>query len=234
MDETSFDIELPKSCLETYYYKDSNATKCIKVHNYNPNNADFCKKLFDKMEHTVLITSESTKEAKLINTLTELNFVKEEKKKINSMINDRPDAAIEGYMRLLGEVERIFKLINDYRISDNNVAELENERKLILSNTAFGYTKIGAWREAIKLDEDIVKIDPKFHKSYARLVKSHTSIENFREAKLFADELTTRFPNEVKNYHNIIEDFEKKFQAHEERVIYLFIHKDFEKSCTSK
>ena len=78
LDEYTFDIELPKSSLDTYTAKEENQNKKLKVMNYSVTNAEFCKDLVSKIEKEVICNSESTSEAKLVNLQDELKYIKSE------------------------------------------------------------------------------------------------------------------------------------------------------------
>jgi hypothetical protein len=222
LDEYEFDIELPKSSLETYVAKDENLNKKLKVKNYCVTNADFCKNLVSKIEKEVICNSESTSEARIVNLQEELKYIKSEKSKINSIINDKTELAIEKYSKLLGEIDRLFLTIKDYYLTDPIVQDISNEKKLIMSNLALAYAKIRRWKESIDIDEEILRADNKFIKSYARLIRSHVNLENFHQAQTYTNYLKSNFGKDsLAQYADIIEDFEKKNQAFEERVILL-------------
>ena len=219
LDEYTFDIELPKSSLDTYTAKEENQNKKLKVMNYSVTNAEFCKDLVSKIEKEVNCNSESTSEAKLVNLQDELKYIKSEKSKTNSIINDKTELAIEKYSKLLGEIDRLFLTIKDYYLTDPIVEEISNEKKLIMSNLSLAYAKIRRWKESIEIDEEILRVDNKFVKSYARLIRSHVNLENFHQAQTYANYLKSNFGKDaIAQYADILEDFEKKNQAFEERV----------------
>jgi len=224
LDEYTFDIELPKSCVDSYVFKDENPNKKLKIKNYSVTNADYCKDLVSKIEKEVICNSESTSEAKIINMQEELNYIKKEKAKINSIINDKTELAIENYSKLLVEIDKIFVTIKDNFLQDPLVEDIINEKKLILSNLALAYTKIRRWRESIDIDEEILRSDSKFIKSYARLIRSHVSLENFHQAQGYASQLRSNFTKEnVAQYADILEDFDKKHHMFEEKVRLIFL-----------
>jgi hypothetical protein len=224
LDEYTFDIDLQKSCLDSYFHKKENENKKLKVKNYSVTNAEYCKNLVNGIEKEIIYNSESTSEAKIINLQEELNFIKKEKAKTNSIINENPEMAIENYSKILAEIDRIFLTVQDHIIQDPVINDIGNEKKLIMSNLALAYTKRGRWKESTQIDEEIIKIDNKFIKSYARLVRSHVSLENFHQAQTYANYLRSNFSKEaMAQYADILEDFDKKHQAFEEKVnIYLY------------
>ena len=182
-------------------------------------NADYCKNLVSKIEKEVICNSESTSEAKIINMQEELNYIKKEKSKVNSIINDKTELAIENYSKLLVEIDKLFVIIKDNFLQDPSVEDIINEKKLIMSILALAYTKIRRWRESIDIDEEILRSDSRFIKSYARLIRSHVSLENFHQAQGFASQLRSNFTKEIiAQYADILEDFDKKHQAFEEKV----------------
>jgi hypothetical protein len=88
-----------------------------------------------------------------------------------------------------------------------------------MSNLALAYTKIRRWKESIDIDEEILRSDSKFIKSYARLIRSHVSLENFHQAQGYASQLRSNFSKDIYGqYADILEDFDKKNQAFEEKV----------------
>lgn len=219
LEEYTFDINLQKSSLDSYFHRKENENKKLKVNNYSVTSAEYSKNLVSGIEKEVIHNSESTSEAKIINLQEELNYIKKEKAKTNSIINENTDVAIENYSKILGDIDRIFLTVQDHMIQDPIINDIGNEKKLIMSNLALAYTKRGRWKESTQIDEEIIRIDVKFIKSYARLIRSHVSLENFHQAQTYANYMRSNFSKEaVSQYADILEDFDKRNQAFEEKV----------------
>jgi hypothetical protein len=134
------------------------------------------------------------KEAELQRILDCLN---ENKKKGNVTINTNVDASIENYDQAIREVEEFLVSVqNDYEnlLANSTFNEILNQRKLIYSNLALCYSKKGSYEQSLQLDSFIIqRLDPRFDKSYGRMIHSCIKLNNLQMADLYANQLKTYF-----------------------------------------
>lgn len=221
LEEVPFDIDIEKRHLETYAYRNEDPKKIIQVKNYNMTAADTCKSLFHKIEEQVLNQSESTNEAKAVNFQEDLKYIVETKEKINKIINVRQDEAIEKYKKLSAEIDEIFRKVKDQRMFENDpyLKEILEQKKLVMSNLSLAHTKKGDYKDAIDLDLYIIYLDPKFDKSYARLVNNYVRMDNLNQAQVYAGKLRSLFKSEtIAKYENILSNFDDAYKKYEEAV----------------
>lgn len=186
--------------------------------NHNDSPPKNLKEVFDRMEQDKTNHNEIKSEVHSINFADELKFVKESKEKANKLINTKPDYAVEGYEKILKHIMELFNKVTDQSMFETSpeLKEIAEQEKLIMSNLALAYSKFGYYKKAIELDLTIIKIDPKFDKSYARLITSYLHEQDLYQAHIYAQTLRMFKADTVAKYENILSNFDEALRKHDE------------------
>ena len=122
---------------------------------------------------------------------------------------------------IIRDIDDLFRSVKDERQFEINTGlrEIEEQKKLIMSNLSLAYTKKGFDKEAIELDKQIISMDRNFDKSYARLITRYIKLNNIHQAQIYADQLRTLFkPDTVLKYKDILSSFDELLKKSEENV----------------
>lgn len=212
LEEPTINLTLEKKYVDSFKYGMEIPSKPISLQNYHISNGEHVKSLIQNIENTVIRHSESTLESKPIDYEKELKQLLVKKQKANKLINTNLEEAIVAYNNLLYDIEDVTVGITNKLVDSNSeVKEILNQNKLILSNLSLAYSKKQNFKRSIELDLQILGMDNKFDKSYARLVNSYTTINDLNQANFYADLMKKTFSSEVLNkYSNILEALDKK------------------------
>lgn len=140
---------------------------------------------------------------------SKLDYLVQGKTKGNNLVKQAKwQEALEEYSKVRNSVEKFEKI--EAQILENE--EIKKEYKLIISNMALCFSKLGRLQESAQCDIKIIqKLDKLFDKSYARLVLTYLARNNFTLANYYASLLRHYFNESTqKNYADIMEKLEKE------------------------
>lgn len=150
---------------------------------------------------------------------TILNYKKEGNNFISS---NQYEEALKVYKKLAEAIENLFKSVNESSEAENfkktdTFKEINNQYKLIISNTALCLSKLGNLKDSVKCDIKIFqKLDRNFDKSYARLINNYLDLGNFTMANYFGSLMRHNFDtNTNKKYSDILQRLEKERGKHQ-------------------
>lgn len=127
-------------------------------------------------------------------TISHLTKLKEEG---NAKISSDLDAALAKYEEAYTLIEITMEKACTERDYNPQVSQLDTIRKQIFNNLALSYFKKNDFKKSNKIDIKLISIDPKFDKSYARLFKSYSNLEDNTRALYFGNLLKTKFTQET-------------------------------------
>lgn len=138
--------------------------------------------------------------------------LEKKKKEADSKIKGSLNISLFEYNEILNEIEKVEEEIeSDKKLDSKNrqtyTARLTELKKFILSNKSHVFTKLRQIQEAITTDLYIIsKIDPKFDKSYARLIQNYMQLDDLGKARYYADEMKVLFNEKIykEKYGDII------------------------------
>lgn len=94
------------------------------------------------------------------------------------------------------------------------VKNIMQQQKLILSNLAGAHKTLNEYKNSIDIDLKIITYDPKFEKSYARLLYCYLKLNDLERANYYADYLKNHFSHEVyskcDNLFNLLSEANKQ------------------------
>ena len=127
--------------------------------------------------------------------------------------------AESAYKEILNEIEKM---------SEEEKKEVQEQRKLILSNLAMTLQKENKIKESMECDKIIIKkIDTTFAKSYARLIDNNLRMDRFNMARYHYDLMKQHVSQEmISKFPEIIQKVEKEIDKHDEMAKGLLMLKD--------
>ena len=123
------------------------------------------------------------------------------------------------YKEILNEIEKM---------SEEEKKEVQEQRKLILSNLAMTLQKENKIKESMECDKIIIKkIDTTFAKSYARLIDNNLRMDRFNMARYHYDLMKQHVSQDmISKFPEIIQKVEKEIDKHDEMAKGLLMLKD--------
>ena len=127
--------------------------------------------------------------------------------------------AESAYKEILNEIEKM---------SEEEKKEVQEQRKLILSNLAMTLQKENKIKESMECDKIIIKkIDTTFAKSYARLIDNNLRMDRFNMARYHYDLMKQHVSQDmISKFPEIIQKVEKEIEKHDEMAKGLLMLKD--------
>ena len=127
--------------------------------------------------------------------------------------------AESAYKEILNEIEKM---------SEEEKKEVQEQRKLILSNLAMTLQKENKIKESMECDKIIIKkIDITFAKSYARLIDNNLRMDRFNMARYHYDLMKQHVSQDmISKFPEIIQKVEKEIDKHDEMAKGLLMLKD--------
>lgn len=127
--------------------------------------------------------------------------------------------AESAYKEILNEIEKM---------SEEEKKEVQEQRKLILSNLAMTLQKENKIKESMECDRIIIKkIDTTFAKSYARLIDNNLRMDRFNMARYHYDLMKQHVSQDmISKFPEIIQKVEKEIDKHDEMAKGLLMLKD--------
>lgn len=127
--------------------------------------------------------------------------------------------AESAYKEILNEIEKM---------SEEEKKEVQEQRKLILSNLAMTLQKENKIKESMECDKIIIKkIDTTFAKSYARLIDDNLRMDRFNMARYHYDLMKQHVSQDmISKFPEIIQKVEKEIDKHDEMAKGLLMLKD--------
>ena len=127
--------------------------------------------------------------------------------------------AESAYKEILNEIEKM---------SAEEKKEVQEQRKLILSNLAMTLQKENKIKESMECDKIIIKkIDTTFAKSYARLIDNNLRMDRFNMARYHYDLMKQHVSQDmISKFPEIIQKVEKEIDKHDEMAKGLLMLKD--------
>ena len=127
--------------------------------------------------------------------------------------------AESAYKEILNEIEKM---------SEEEKKEVQEQRKLILSNLAMTLQKENKIKESMECDKIIIKkIDTTFAKSYARLIDNNLRMDRFNRARYHYDLMMQHVSQDmISKFPEIIQKVEKEIDKHDEMAKGLLMLKD--------
>ena len=123
------------------------------------------------------------------------------------------------YKEILNEIEKM---------SEEEKKEVQEQRKLILSNLAMTLQKENKIKESMECDKIIIKkIDTTFAKSYARLIDNNLRMDRFNMARYHYDLMKQHVSQDmISKFPEIIQKVEREIDKHDEMAKGLLMLKD--------
>ena len=127
--------------------------------------------------------------------------------------------AESAYKEIVNEIEKM---------SEEEKKEVQEQRKLILSNLAMTLQKENKIKESMECDKIIIKkIDTTFAKSYARLIDNNLRMDRFNMARYHYDLMKQHVSQDmISKFPEIIQKVEKEIDKHDEMAKGLLMLKD--------
>ena len=127
--------------------------------------------------------------------------------------------AESAYKEILNEIEKM---------SEEEKKEVQEQRKLILSNLAMTLQKENKIKESMEYDKIIIKkIDTTFAKSYARLIDNNLRMDRFNMARYHYDLMKQHVSQDmISKFPEIIQKVVKEIDKHDEMAKGLLMLKD--------
>ena len=127
--------------------------------------------------------------------------------------------AESAYKEILNEIEKM---------SEEEKKEVQEQRKLILSNLSMTLQKENKIKESMECDKIIIKkIDTTFAKSYARLIDNNLRMDRFNMARYHYDLMKQHVSQDmISKFPEIIQKVEKEIDKHDEMAKGLLMLKD--------
>ena len=156
----------------------------------------------------------------IINLINELKTIKNEADSLyqNNKIEESKNKFLEAYK--LYEKESS-KVINEY-YEDNNINELNNIYKNILSNLALCYYNQNDYKDAIIYDLKFIALEPKNVDCIIRLFYSYSKLNKYLQAVFFGDvflDLEYEIKNKVEDISPKIIEEKKKLKKFQENYV---------------
>ena len=156
----------------------------------------------------------------IINLINELKTIKNEADSLyqNNKIEESKNKFLEVYN--LYEKESS-KVINEY-YEDNNINELNNIYKNILSNLALCYYNQNDYKDAIIYDLKFIALEPKNVDCIIRLFYSYSKLNKYLQAVFFGDvflDLEYEIKNKVEDISPKIIEEKKKLKKFQENYV---------------
>ena len=156
----------------------------------------------------------------IINLINELKTIKNEADSLyqNNKIEESKNKFLEAYN--LYEKESS-KVINEY-YEDNNINELNNIYKNILSNLALCYYNQNDYKDAIIYDLKFIALEPKNGDCIIRLFYSYSKLNKYLQAVFFGDvflDLEYEIKNKVEDISPKIIEEKKKLKKFQENYV---------------
>ena len=156
----------------------------------------------------------------IINLINELKTIKIEADSLyqNNKIEESKNKFLEAYN--LYEKESS-KVINEY-YEDNNINELNNIYKNILSNLALCYYNQNDYKDAIIYDLKFIALEPKNVDCIIRLFYSYSKLNKYLQAVFFGDvflDLEYEIKNKVEDISPKIIEEKKKLKKFQENYV---------------
>ena len=156
----------------------------------------------------------------IINLINELKTIKNEADSLyqNNKIEESQNKFLEAYN--LYEKESS-KVINEY-YEDNNINELNNIYKNILSNLALCYYNQNDYKDAIIYDLKFIALEPKNVDCIIRLFYSYSKLNKYLQAVFFGDvflDLEYEIKNKVEDISPKIIEEKKKLKKFQENYV---------------
>ena len=156
----------------------------------------------------------------IINLIIELKTIKNEADSLyqNNKIEESKNKFLEAYN--LYEKESS-KVINEY-YEDNNINELNNIYKNILSNLALCYYNQNDYKDAIIYDLKFIALEPKNVDCIIRLFYSYSKLNKYLQAVFFGDvflDLEYEIKNKVEDISPKIIEEKKKLKKFQENYV---------------
>lgn len=152
--------------------------------------------------------------------MSKVDEITEKKVKANELLKkgDLPNAEL-AYKEILNEIEKM---------SEEEKKEVQEQRKLILSNLAMTLQKENKIKESMECDKIIIKkIDTSFAKSYARLIDNNLRLDRFNMARYHYDLMKQYVKKDmIDKFPEIISKVEKEIDKHDEMAKGLLMLKD--------
>ena len=156
----------------------------------------------------------------IINLINELKTIKNEADSLyqNNKIEESKNKFLEAFN--LYEKESS-KVINEY-YEDNNINELNNIYKNILSNLALCYYNQNDYKDAIIYDLKFIVLEPKNVDCIIRLFYSYSKLNKYLQAVFFGDvflDLEYEIKNKVEDISPKIIEEKKKLKKFQENYV---------------
>ena len=156
----------------------------------------------------------------IINLINELKTIKNEADSLyqNNKIEESKNKFLEAFN--LYEKESS-KVINEY-YEDNNINELNNIYKNILSNLALCYYNQNDYKDAIIYDLKFIALEPKNVDCIIRLFYSYSKLNKYLQAVFFGDvflDLEYEIKNKVEDISPKIIEEKKKLKKFQENYV---------------
>ena len=156
----------------------------------------------------------------IINLINELKTIKNEADSLyqNNKIEESKNKFLEAYN--LYEKDSS-KVINEY-YEDNNINELNNIYKNILSNLALCYYNQNDYKDAIIYDLKFIALEPKNVDCIIRLFYSYSKLNKYLQAVFFGDvflDLEYEIKNKVEDISPKIIEEKKKLKKFQENYV---------------
>ena len=152
--------------------------------------------------------------------MSKVDEITEKKVKANGLLKkgDLPNAEL-AQKEILNEIEKM---------SEEEKKEVQEQRKLILSNLAMTLQKENKIKESMECDKIIIKkIDTTFAKSYARLIDNNLRMDRFNMARYHYDLMKQHVSQDmISKFPEIIQKVEKEIDKHDEMAKGLLMLKD--------
>lgn len=197
MDEYPISLDLERKYVDSVYHKRDEPSKVLKINNYNISNVEFCKNLVSQIEEKVLYNSESSTIVKAPNYEPDLADFIARKDLANKIISTDTRRAIVLYEKLSDDIGLLCRDMASSELETKTVKDILSQRKLVMSNLSAAFRKLNDYKRSIDLDLEIIQYDPRFDKSYGRLIDSYIRIDNLNMANYYANELNNKFPYDV-------------------------------------
>ena len=144
-----------------------------------------------------------------INYDDELTCILNEKNHANNLLKEgKLSESYSIYLKLRERIENLQE-----KKEDEKFLEILVQLKFILSNLAMVCYKEKNYTESVKYDRRVIAMDKLFHKSYARLIDSYLTLNNFTLARYFYSLMKNIFSEEIMTlYENILNKIKKEIE----------------------
>lgn len=178
-----------------------------------PNSLELIWRLIDLIpEENILFSYYIDQEKHRVNQNdTKLKAIINLKEKANKIVGNLPEEAISIYNEALTKIDEIERNDNSNLTKQLN-EEIKTQKKLIISNKAYVYTKLKRYNDAIEFDLMIISsLDHLFDKSYARIISNYIEQQEIIPAAHYLQEMKMKFSVDIcDKYKSIFERLEQE------------------------